>query len=750
MKNLLSVALLLSSVSTHASQPATEEAIADLVAKMTLDQKVGQLNLRGRGSRGSHDPIPAEQVEAVRAGHVGALINIMDVGEVDRIQRIAVEESPHGIPLLFGRDVIHGLHALAPIPLAQAATWHPELVEAGSRAAAIDASAYGIRWTFAPMLDIARDPRWGRIAESLGEDPFLASRMAEAMVRGFQGNSLNDPTAVAACAKHFAAYGAAEGGRDYNTVSMPEIELRNVYLPPFKAAVQAGAASLMSAFNELNGVPASAHPGLLTEILRKEWGFDGFVVSDWNSVTEMIAHGYSENERAAAQQAATAGLDMEMMSQAYADHLAELVSAGEVPESAIDSAVTRILRIKQRLGLFDQPYRDPKAVPGQLGDGSLEAARRLALESAVLLRNERAVLPIAEEVGRVAVIGPLADAPHEQLGTWAFDGRSADSVTPLAELRERLGSQRIAYAPGVEHSRSTSRDGFSTAVQAAAGAEVVIFFGGEEAILSGEAHSRANLDLPGVQSDLIHQLAGTGTPVVLVIFAGRPLTIHEIIEDVDALLFAWHPGTMAGSAVADLLFGVESPSGRLPVTWLKTAGQIPVYYNHKNTGRPPAADGMIALEDIPVGAWQSSLSNTSHYLDVGMHPEFPFGFGLTYSSFEYSGLEIEPGEVSPGQPIQISATITNTGTRAATEVAQLYIRDLVGSRTRPVRELKGFERIEIGPGGSERVQFEISQDELAFFNGEAWITEPGDFEVWVAPDASSGIHGTFRLRQRSQ
>ncbi len=750
MKRLLLVALLLGSASTYANELVSEADIAELVARMTLDQKVGQLNLWGRGSRGSYDAIPAEQVEAVRAGRVGALINIMDVEEVDRIQRVAVEESPHGIPLMFGRDVIHGLHALSPIPLAQIATWHPELVEAGARMAAIDASAYGIRWTFAPMLDITRDPRWGRIAESVGEDPFLAARMAEAMVHGFQGKSLGDPTSIAACAKHFAAYGAAEGGRDYNTVSLPETELRNIYLPPFEAAVQAGAASMMSAFNELNGIPTSAHPGLLSEVLRREWRFDGFVVSDWGSITEMVTHGFSTDARAAARQAAIAGLDMDMMSRAYAEHLVGLVSAGEIPESVIDTAVKNILRIKYRLGLFDEPYRTANAKPGQLNDRSLAVARELALESAVLLRNEGQVLPIAEQVGRIAVIGPLADAPREQLGTWAFDGRSEDTVTPLAELRQRLGPQRIEFAPGLEHSRSTSRAGFSTALQAASAADVVLFFGGEEAILSGEAHSRAILDLPGAQPELIHELAAIGKPIVLVILAGRPLTIHSLLEEVDAVLMAWHPGTMGGPAIADLLFGVASPSGRLPVTWPKAVGQIPLYYNHKSTGRPPNPDELIALEDIPVGAWQSSLANTSHYLDLGMHPEFPFGFGLTYASFEYSDLEVKPEQMTSRQPIVVSATISNTGSRRAAEVVQLYVRDLVGSRTRPVRELKGFVRVELDPGVTQRVQFEIAEEDLGFFDGERWTTEPGGFQVWIAPDAVSGVEGSFTFEKLAQ
>jgi len=725
--------------------PPSDAAIAELVGKMTLEQKIGQLNMRGPGSSKSYDPIAPELAEAVRAGMVGALLNVMRLDDIDRLQRIAVTESPHHIPLLFGRDVIHGLHAVAPIPLGQAATWNPPLVEAGARAAATDATAYGIRWTFAPMVDVARDPRWGRIAESFGEDPFLGSQMAAAMVRGFQGSSLDDPTAVAACAKHFAAYGAAEGGRDYNTVSISETELRNVYLPSFQAAARAGVATFMTSFNEIDGVPATANRALLTGILKGEWGFDGFVVSDWNSVLEMVAHGTSEDLRAAARQAALAGLDVEMTSEGFARHLAELVRAGEVPEAVVDAAVMRVLRIKQRLGLFERPYRREVAQPERLDDASLEVARRLAVQSAVLLRNQGGVLPLAATVRRVAVVGPLADAPHEQLGTWSFDGRSADSVTPLAALRERLGRERVAFAPGLSHSRSTSREGFGEALAAAAAADVILFFGGEEAILSGEARSRADLDLPGAQPELIRALAATGKPVVLVILAGRPQTLRGLLDDVDAVLMAWHPGTMGGPAIADLLLGRESPSGRLTVTWPKAVGQIPIYYAHKRTGRPPSPEAIVPFDEIPVGAWQSSLSNRSYYLDLGMDPQFPFGFGLTYSTFQYADLTVTPQVAVAGEPIRVSAKLSNTGTRTATEVVQLYVRDVVGSRTRPVRELEGFRRVELLPGASIRVEFELAPEALAFFDGEAWRTEPGEFEVWVAPDAVSGLRGTFRI-----
>ncbi len=729
---------------TLSAQSSRERELTELLAKMSLEEKLGQLNLRGRGSTGSKSEIPPELVEAVRQGRVGALINVMLPEEVDRLQRVAVEESPSGIPLLFGRDVIHGLHAVAPIPLAQAATWNPQLLEVGARVAARDARAYGINWTFAPMVDITRDPRWGRIAESLGEDPLLASRLAAAMVRGWQGSSLDSPTSVAACVKHFAAYGAAEGGRDYNTVSLSETDLRNTYLPPFRAAIDAGALSVMSAFNEINGVPASAHYELLTGVLRGEWGFEGLVVSDWDSVSEMIDHGFSADEAAAARQAIQAGLDMEMISRTFEDHLPALIESGVVAETTIDTAARRILRVKQRLGLFERPYRPTVTEMGSLSQESLDAAYRLAVESAVLLKNTDGVLPLSA-ASRLAVIGPLANAPREQLGTWSFDGRAEDSVTPLTSLKGRLGDDRVGYAAGLDHSRSTSSEGFAEAVELARRSDVALFFGGEEAILSGEAHSRADIRLPGAQQELVRRLAESGTPVVLVVLAGRPLVLREILDVVAGVLYAWHPGTLAGPALTDLLLGVESPGGRLPVTWPKGVGQIPIYYNHKRTGRPPDPDRMIAIEEIPVGAWQSSLSNTSYYLDLGMNPEFPFGFGLSYSTFEYDAVRLSTDRLTPDGSIEIETTVTNSGDRKAAEVVQLYLRDRVGSRTRPVRQLAGFRRLVLEPGAAETVVFELHSEDLAFYDGHSWVAEPGEFDVWIAPDAASGAPSGFTL-----
>ena len=515
-----------------------EAALEALVARMTLEEKAGQMSLAGFSSRSQKDP--RELQDRVRSGQVGALINVGDPEALDELQRIAVEESRLGIPLLFGRDVIHGYRTIFPIPLGQAATWNLELAEEAARISAQEASAFGIRWTFAPMVDITRDPRWGRIAESPGEDPYLAEQLGVAMVRGFQGDDLSAPDSLAACAKHFAAYGAAEGGRDYNSANIPGTLLHNIYLRPFRATVEAGAATFMTAFNEIDGIPASAHEELLRDILRSTWGFDGFVVSDWESITEMIAHGYSADERDAARQAAQAGLDLEMTSTSYFEHLPALVKDGLVDEAVLDEAVLNLLRIKQRLGLFERPERVAGREDTLLSDSSLEASRRAARQSMVLVEND-GILPLSPEVQRVAVIGPLADAPHEQLGTWTFDGRKEDSRTPLAALRETLGPDRVLFSPGLTHSRDRSKDGFRAALEAAQGADVVLFFGGEEAILSGEAHSRADIRLPGAQEELLLALADTGKPVVLIVLSGRPNTLEAVLEASNAVLIAWHP-----------------------------------------------------------------------------------------------------------------------------------------------------------------------------------------------------------------
>ena len=522
----------------------TEDRINRLVAEMSLTEKIGQTALRGEPSK-SKDKLSDEIKQAVREGRIGGFLNVMDKSQVEELQRIATEESPHKIPLIFGRDVIHGFKTVFPIPLGMAATFDPAAAERAATIAAAEASTNGIRWTFAPMLDIARDPRWGRIAESPGEDPYLASQLAIAYVHGFQGDLPMKPDHIAACAKHFAAYGAAEGGRDYNTTEVPEGLLRDVYLKPFEAAANAGVLSFMSAFNELNGVPCTGNSFLLKKVLRDEWHFRGFVVSDWTGVTEMINHGFAADEKDAARRAAAAGMEMEMISTTYDQHLAKLIDEGKFSREDLDNFVRDILRAKMRMNLFDHPGFDRDRDSVVLSEPNLAAARKIAAESMVLLKNKEGVLPLSKKLGRVAIIGPLADAPHEQIGTWAFDGQEKDSQTPLSAMRKLLGENKIAYAAGLKYSRDKSMDGFADAVAAAKSADAIICFVGEEAILSGEAHSRANIDLPGKQAALIAELHKTGKPLVVVIMAGRPITLGSVLNDADALVMAWHPGTMA-------------------------------------------------------------------------------------------------------------------------------------------------------------------------------------------------------------
>lgn len=726
--------------------PETERKIDELLAKMTVEEKIGQTALRGLSSR--FKGILSDEIKlAAREGRLGAVLNVMNPDSVLELQRIAVEESSHGIPLIFGRDVIHGFRTIFPIPLGQAATWNPELAERAARISAVEASSVGIRWTFAPMVDISRDPRWGRIAESFGEDPYLASVFSAALVRGFQGKDLADPTSLAACVKHYAGYGAAEGGRDYNTTYIPEQLMRDVYLPPFKAAVDAGVASFMTAFNDINGVPATAHHFLLTQVLREEWKYKGFVVSDWDSLIQMIDHGYAADAKHAAERAMNAGLDMEMTSKAYEEHLAQLIREKKVSMAQLDEAVRRILRVKFALGLFEKPYLNREHAASLLSEPHLAAAQEAAVQSVVLLKNAQNTLPLAKSVGKVAVIGPLADAPHEQLGTWIFDGKKDDTRTPLHAIRDFLGAEKVLYQAGLDYSRSRKRDGFADALAAARQADAVLFFGGEEAILSGEAHSRADINLPGAQEELIRQLRQAGKPLILVIMAGRPITLGNIIDQVDAILFAWHPGTMGGPALAQLIFGERAPEGRLPVTWPKAVGQIPIYYNHNNTGRPPKEETFVQMDDIPVEAWQSSLGNTSHYLDLGFKPQFPFGYGLSYTAFEYRNIALSAKKIRLGGTIEISATVRNSGKRNGVEIAQLYVQDVVGDIARPVKELKGFQRIALKPGESRKVMFKLHTDDLAFHNQDMKrVTEPGLFNVWIGPNAVEGPQSSFTIQ----
>ncbi len=720
---------------TTGSTPEVEARVDKLLSQMTLQEKIGQMNQISAGGD------VAQYAEALRAGQIGSILNEVDPEKINEYQRLAVEESRLGIPLLVSRDVIHGFHTLFPIPLGLAATFDPELVEKGARIAAIEATAQGIRWTFSPMLDIARDPRWGRIAEGSGEDTYLDARMGEAMVRGYQGN-LADSTSMAACIKHFVGYGAAEGGRDYNSTYLTERQLRNVYLPPFEAAVKAGALTLMTSFNDNDGVPSTGNTFVVKDILRGEWGFDGLVVTDWNSMGEMIAHGFGEDRKDVAEKAVKAGVDMDMMTYGFLSHLEELVKEGAVKEKAIDQAVRNILRVKVMLGLFEHPYVDVAAGRAvQYAPEHLAAAQKTAEESAILLKNT-GVLPLKAGV-RMLVTGPLADAPHDQLGTWSFDGEKEHTVTPLKALQARFPGQ-VTYVPGLQFSRE-KRERFDDVLAAARHADVVLAFVGEEAILSGEAHSLADLNLKGSQSELLKALRSTGKPVVAVVMAGRPLTIERDLPHCDALLYSFHPGTMGGPALANLLFGDVVPSGKTPVTFLRTAGQAPMYYNHNMTGRPFI--GGLLLDDIPLEAGQTSLGNTSYYLDYGAYPLFPFGYGLSYTTFAYSDIRLDKGVYGKDDVMGISFTLTNTGNCEGTEIAQVYVRDLVGSVTRPVKELKAFERITLAPGESRTVTLSLPVSELAFYGLDmVKKVEPGDFQLWVAGDSASGEALSFKVK----
>jgi beta-glucosidase len=728
-----------------ASDPVPiQQRVTALLEQMTLAEKIGQM-VQLNASDGN----PAHYLgDHLRAGRIGSLLNVVDVDVVNELQRIAVEESRLGIPLLIGRDVIHGFKTVMPIPLGQAASWNPDIVQDGARVAALEAATTGINWTFAPMIDIARDARWGRIAESLGEDPYLAGELGAAMVKGFQGESLTDAGALAATAKHFAGYGASESGRDYATTNIPENELRNVYLRPFRAAVDAGVTSIMTSFSDLDGVPATANDFLLRQVLRDEWKFDGFVVSDWDSVRQLQIHGLTENDRESAFQAATAGVDMEMAGGAYADHLEELVNSNRIDAATIDAMVANILRAKFRLGLFEDPYTRPSELPAIANENALAVAKRAAVQSAVLLKNDHGALPLSQEhLSSIALIGPLVDAPYEQLGTWIFDGDANLSITPLTGIKDVVGQNvDVRYVRAMETSRSRANPAFDDAVEVAAESDVVVLFLGEEAILSGEAHSRADISLPGDQAELVRRIRKVGKPVIAVIQAGRPLTLTNIVDEVDAILYMWHPGTMGGPAIAELLFGIESPSGKLPATFPRMVGQIPIYYNQKNTGKPPTPETVVHIDDIDAHAPQLSLGMTAFHLDAGYTPLFAFGHGLSYSSFEYRDIRVDQNEVGLDETVTVSAELRNTGNVAAVEVAQLYIRDPVASVTRPVKELKGFRRLRLEPGEAKTVAFRIHSDDLAFYGRDMrWITEPGAFHVWIGGSSETELRTEFRL-----
>ena len=741
-KNLLYAVVLAASL-IGCSQPQDnnteiENKVEALLQKMTIEEKLGQMN--------QLSPWDFEELAArVRKGEVGSILNVVNPEEINKIQKIAVEESRLGIPILVSRDVIHGYKTIFPIPLGQAATFNPQIAEDGARVAAIEASADGIRWTFAPMIDISRDPRWGRIAESCGEDPYLSSVMGAAMIKGYQGDSLNDPTAIAACAKHFVAYGAAEGGKDYNSTFIPERVLRNVYLPPFKAAVEAGCATFMTSFNDNDGVPSTANKFVLKDVLRDEWKYDGMVVTDWASAAEMINHGFCVDGKDAAEKSVNAGVDMEMVSETFIKNLKQSVAEKKVSMETIDNAVRNILRLKFRLGLFENPYVvTPQTV--KYADAHLQIAKTAAEQSVILLKNDAQTLPFTDKVKTVAVVGPMADAPYEQMGTWVFDGEKEHTQTPLKAIREMYGDKvNVIFEPGLAYSRDKNVAGIAKAVNAARRADVVVCFVGEESILSGEAHSLANLDLQGAQSQLIKSLAATGKPVVTVVMAGRQLTISDEVEASDAVLYSFHPGTMGGPAIADILFGKVNPSGKTPVTFPRMTGQAPIYYAHNNTGRPANPTEML-IDEIPVEAGQTSVGCRSFYLDAGNSPLFPFGYGLSYTNFEYSDLKLASDKLTVDGEVNVSVNLKNAGKYDGTEVVQLYVQDKVGSVTRPVKELKAFQRVELKAGESKTVTFTLPVSDLAFWRYDmTYGVEPGDFKLWVGTNSAEGLSADFTV-----
>lgn len=718
-----------------------ENKVEALLDKMTLEEKLGQMN---QLSPWDFDELAGK----VRKGEVGSILNYTDSALVNKIQRVAVEESRLGIPLLVSRDVIHGYKTIFPIPLGQAATFNPQIVERGARVAAVEASADGIRWTFAPMIDISRDPRWGRIAESCGEDPYLTSVMGTAMIKGFQGSSLNSPTSMAACAKHFVAYGASEGGKDYNSTFVPERVLRNVYLPPFKAAVDAGCATFMTSFNDNDGVPGTANKFVLKDILRDEWKFDGMVVTDWASAAEMINHGFCADGKDAAEKSVNAGVDMDMVSETFIKNLKRSLEENVVSMQAIDNAVRNILRLKFRMGLFDNPYiATPQRV--KYAEEHLKAAKEAVEQSVILLKNSNGTLPLTDNVRTIAVVGPMADAPYEQLGTWVFDGEKEHTVTPLKAIKEMYGDKvNVIFEPALAYSRDKDRNGIVKAVSAARRADAVIVFVGEESILSGEAHSLANLDLQGAQSELIKSLSAVGKPLVTVVMAGRQLTIGKEVEASDAVLYSFHPGTMGGPAIADILFGKVNPSAKTPVTFPRMTGQLPMYYAHNNTGRPANPTEML-IDEIPVEAGQTSVGCRSFYLDAGDTPLFPFGYGLSYTTFEYSNLKLASDMLTVGGELLVTVDLKNTGRYDGVEVVQLYIQDKIGSVTRPVKELKAFRRVALKAGESTVVSFSLPVSELAFWGYDmTYGVEPGDFRLWVGTSSAEGLSADFTVAAR--
>jgi beta-glucosidase len=709
---------------TFAQQQTIDQKVDALLAKMTLDEKIGQLN-QYNGDWEATGPVTKDvgnKLDEIKQGRVGAVLNIMGTDHCRTFQDAAMK-SRLKIPLLFGQDVIHGYSITFPIPLAEAASWDMAAIEKAERIAASEASASGINWTFAPMVDIARDPRWGRVMEGAGEDPYLGSQIATARVKGFQGNGIGSPDAIMATAKHFAAYGAAIGGRDYNSVDMSLRTLWEIYLPPFKAAADAGVGTFMNSFNDLNGIPATGSSYLQRDILKGAWKFKGFVVSDWGSIGEMINHGYAKDNYEAAQEAITAGSDMDMESRSYINNLAKLVADKKVPVTLIDDAVRRILRKKFELGLFDDPYKfiNPDREKTALNrPENLEAARDMARKSMVLLKNDNNLLPLSKNLKTVALIGPLVKAEKELKGFWSLDMDQNKGIVSLIEgMKNHAPNTKFVYAQGCTIT-GTSHDGFADAVAAAKKANVVIMAMGEAPDMTGEAKSRSNIHLPGEQEELIKAVKATGKPVIVLLMAGRPMVFNWTADNVPSILYAWWLGTQGGNAMADVLYGDYNPSGKLPITFPRSEGQIPIYYNHYNTGRPAKSD--------------TDLFYVSAYNDLRNSPQYAFGHGLSYTTFEYQNMEL--GKFKPSvkglKPIQVSFMVKNTGKRAGEEVVQLYVRDMVSQPVRPIKELKDFKKIMLQPGEIRRVTFTIKRDQLAFYNDKLErVTQPGTFQIMI-------------------
>lgn len=710
-----------------------QRKIDSLLNVMTLEEKVGQMVLFTSDWDVTGPTMKSDYLDDIRTGKCGNIFNAHTTGFVKEIQRVAVEESRLGIPVMFGYDVVHGHRTVFPISLGESCSWDMEAVEKSARVSAEEAAASGLNWTYAPMVDISVDPRWGRVSEGAGEDPYLGSRIAEARVRGFQGDDLSDPLTVLACVKHFAAYGAPMAGRDYNTVDMSERYFREFYLPPYEAAVDAGALSVMTSFNELDGVPATANHYLLQDLLRDEMGFEGFVVTDYTSINEMVHHGYAADDRDAAKKAVLAGVDMDLQGELYYKYLVGLVEDGEVPEKVIDDAVRRILEMKARLGLFDDPYlycdaeREKEIV---YSEANLEAARDVARKSMVLLKND-GTLPL-QKGEKIAVIGELASSTRDLLGSWKAAG-DWDFMKSIADaIKEYNGKANVTYVKGCSPD-GEDRGGFAAALSAARKADKVVMVIGERWDWSGEAASRANINIPGVQSELLEKIAATGKPVAVVLLNGRPFDLSAESEVASAIVEAWYPGTMGAEAVTDVLFGEYNPSGKLSMTFPRSIGQVPIFYYAKNTGRP------IYLPDPKY---------KSKYLDCPNDPLYPFGYGLSYTDFEYSDISLSSSEMRPGDTLTASVTVTNAGKLAGEEVVQLYIRDLVGSVTRPVKQLKGFEKISLAPGESREVTFEITNDMLSFYRQDmSFGSEPGDFLVFIGGSSATDANARFTLAE---